>query len=213
MKAVDFCVRAAESLNQPLAINLSFGNNYGSHSGTSLIETFLNDMADHHQCSIVTGTGNEGAGTAHYEGRIRSREVQEVEFTVSSYEAKLNMQLWKRYQDDLRIEVILPDGKTSGQLIGQGTLRVQFLEVELLIFYGEPVPYSIYQEVYIDFIPRGKYIPPGLWRIRLSAGEVVDGVYDVWLPSGGVLNENTGFPYPNSDDSLDCTEANKRGSL
>ena len=96
MKAVDFCVRAAESLNQPLAINLSFGNNYGSHSGTSLIETFLNDMADHHQCSIVTGTGNEGAGTAHYEGRIRSREVQEVEFTVSSYEAKLNMQLWKR---------------------------------------------------------------------------------------------------------------------
>ncbi|WP_457848547.1 hypothetical protein, partial [Staphylococcus aureus] len=86
------------------------------------------------------------------------------------YEAKLNMQLWKRYQDDLRIEVILPDGKTSGQLIGQGTLRVQFLEVELLIFYGEPVPYSIYQEVYIDFIPRGKYIPPGLWRIRLSAG-------------------------------------------
>ena len=202
MKAVDFCVRAAESLNQPLAINLSFGNNYGSHSGTSLIETFLNDMADHHQCSIVTGTGNEGAGTAHYEGRIRSREVQEVEFTVSSYEAKLNMQLWKRYQDDLRIEVILPDGKTSGQLIGQGTLRVQFLEVELLIFYGEPVPYSIYQEVYIDFIPRGKYIPPGLWRIRLSAGEVVDGVYDVWLPSGGVLNENTGFPYPSEIRTL-----------
>ena len=128
--------------------------------------------------------------------------MQEVEFTVSSYEAKLNMQLWKRYQDDLRIEVILPDGKTSGQLIGQGTLRVQFLEVELLIFYGEPVPYSIYQEVYIDFIPRGKYIPPGLWRIRLSAGEVVDGVYDVWLPSGGVLNENTGFPYPSEIRTL-----------
>ncbi len=202
MKAVDFCIRAAESLNRPIAINLSFGNNYGSHSGTSLIETFLNDMADHHQCSIVTGTGNEGAGTAHYQNTIKSGETQDVELTVSSYEAKLNLQLWKRYQDELRVEVILPDGKTSGQLIGRGTLRVQFGDVELLIFYGEPVPYSIYQEIYIDFIPRGKYIPPGLWRIRLTAGRIVDGTYDVWLPSGGVLGENTGFPYPSEIRTL-----------
>ena len=196
MMAVDFCIQAAESLNRPLVINLSFGNNYGSHSGTSLMETFLDDMADHHQCSIVTGTGNEGVGTGHYENRIESGETQEAEFTVSSYETKLNLQLWKRYQDEMRVEVILPDGRTSGQLIGQGTMRVQFGDVELLIFYGGPAPYRIYQEVYIDFIPRGNYIPPGLWRIRLTAGRVVDGVYDMWLPSGGVLGEHTGFPYP-----------------
>ena len=86
MTAVDFCVRTAESLNRPLAINLSFGNNYGSHSGTSLIETFLSDMADHHQCSIIVGTGNDGASTAHYQNRIESRQVQDVELNVSSYE-------------------------------------------------------------------------------------------------------------------------------
>lgn len=202
MKAVDFCIRAAEHINKPLAINLSFGNNYGSHSGTSLIETFLNDMAGHHQCSIVAGTGNEGASTAHYQGRINSREVQTVELAVSMYERKLNLQIWKRYQDELRVEVLLPDGKTSGQLIGQGTLRVQFESVELLIFYGEPSPYSIYQEIYIDFIPRGQYIPAGLWNIRLTAGRIVDGVYDMWLPSGGVLNTETGFPYPSEIRTL-----------
>ena len=202
MKAVDFCVRTAEALNKPLAINLSFGNNYGSHSGTSLLETFLNDMADHHQCSIVAGTGNEGADASHYQNRIQSGEVQDAEVTVSSYETKLNLQIWKRYQDDIRIEVLLPDGKTSGQLIGQGTLRVEFEAVELLIFYGEPVPYSIYQEIYIDFIPKGRYIPSGLWKIRLTAGEIVDGTYDMWLPSGGVLNEGTGFPYPSEIRTL-----------
>ncbi len=196
MKAVDFCVRTAEEMNKPLAINLSFGNNYGSHSGTSLTETFLNDMSDHHQCSIVAGTGNEGASTTHYQNKIGSRQIQETELTVSAYESKLNLQLWKRYQDDLHVEVILPDGKTSGQLIGQGTLRVEFEAVELLIFYGEPVPYSIYQEIYIDFIPRGQYIPSGLWKIRITAGKIADGTYDMWLPSGGVLNEGTGFPYP-----------------
>ena len=202
MKAVDFCIRTAEQLGRPLAVNLSFGNNYGSHSGTSLIETFLNDMAARHQCSIVVGTGNEGAGTAHYQGQITGRETQEIELAVSMYESRLNLQLWKRYQDELRVEVLLPDGRTSGQLIGQGTLRVQFAAVELLIFYGEPVPYSIYQEIYIDFIPRERYIPAGLWRIRLTAGKIADGVYDIWLPSGGVLNTETGFPYPSEIRTL-----------
>ncbi len=202
MTAVDFCVRTAESLNRPLAINLSFGNNYGSHSGTSLIETFLSDMADHHQCSIIVGTGNDGASTAHYQNRIESRQVQDVELNVSSYERRLNLQIWKRYQDELRVEVIMPDGRTSGQLIGQGTLRVEFASVELLIFYGEPVPYSMYQEIYIDFIPKGQYIPSGLWKIRLTAEKIVDGVYDMWLPSGGVLNEGTGFPYPSEIRTL-----------
>ena len=202
MKAVDFCIRTAEEIGKPIAVNLSFGNNYGSHSGTSLIETFLNDMADHHQCSIITGTGNEGAGAAHYQNRIGSGEVQEAELTVSSYERKLNLQIWKRYQDDLRVEVLLPDGKTTGPLIGQGTLRAVFETVELLIFYGEPAPYNIYQEIYIDVIPREQYVPSGLWRIRITAGEVADGTYDMWLPSGGILNADTGFPYPSEVRTL-----------
>lgn len=202
MKAVDFCVRTAEERNQPVAINLSFGNNYGSHSGTSLVESFLNDMADRHRCSIVAGTGNDGAGTAHYENRIGSGEVWDVELGVSSYESRLNLQIWKRYQDELRVEVLLPDGRTSGQLIGQGTLRVQFEAVELLIFYGEPVPYSMYQEIYIDFIPKTQYIPSGVWKIRLTAGNIVDGVYDMWLPSGGVMNAGTGFLYPSEIRTL-----------
>lgn len=202
MTAVDFCVRTAEAMNRPLAVNLSFGNNYGSHSGTSLIEAFLNDMADHHQCSIIAGTGNDGASTAHYQNRMKSGQVHEVELNVSEYEKKLNLQIWKRYQDELRVEVFMPDGRTSGQLIGQGTLRVEFTDVELLIFYGEPVPYSMYQEIYIDFIPKVQYIPSGLWRIRLTAGKIVDGVYDMWLPSGGVLNVDTGFPYPSEIRTL-----------
>ncbi|MDF2612210.1 MAG: hypothetical protein K0R92_3684, partial [Lachnospiraceae bacterium] len=31
MEAIDFCIRRAIAYNQPLAINISFGNNYGSH--------------------------------------------------------------------------------------------------------------------------------------------------------------------------------------
>lgn len=202
MKAVDFCVRSAEELGKPLAVNLSFGNNYGSHSGSSLLESFLNDMADHHQCSIITGTGNEGGSTSHYQSRIADGETQEIELSVSVYERRLNLQLWKRYHDEIRVEMILPNGASTGPIAGQGTMRVEFEQVELLLFYGEPVPYSMYQEIYIDFIPRDEYIVPGLWRIRLTAGRIVEGIYDLWLPSGGVLNPGTGFLYPSEVRTL-----------
>lgn len=202
MTAVDFCIRAAEAVGKPVAINLSFGNNYGSHSGSSLIETFLNDMANHHLCSIVVGTGNEGGGNIHYTSRLATGEIQEVELSVSSYEARLNLQLWKRYQDEMEISVILPDGRSTGTLLGQGTLRVDFDALRLLVYYGEPSPYSIYQEIYIDFIPKQNYVPAGLWKLRISAGRILEGTYDLWLPSGGTLNAATGFPYPSEVRTL-----------
>lgn len=202
MTAVDFCIRAAERLGRPVAVNLSFGNNYGSHSGSSLIETFLDDMSDHHQCSIVVGTGNEGVSNKHFTGRILAGETKEVELSVTSFEARLNVQMWKRYQDEIRLEIFLPDGRSTGVLLGQGTLRVDFDALRLLVYYGEPSPYSIYQEIYIDFIPRENYIPSGLWRFRLTAGRILDGTYDFWLPSGGTVNDATGFPYPSEIRTL-----------
>lgn len=38
---MQFPLRAERFL--PLVINISFGNTYGSHDGTSLLETFLDD--------------------------------------------------------------------------------------------------------------------------------------------------------------------------
>ena len=65
MKALDLVVRRARDMNRPLAVNISFGNTYGSHDGTSLLETFINDMSNIGRNVIVAGTGNEGTGAGH----------------------------------------------------------------------------------------------------------------------------------------------------
>ena len=70
MQAVDYCIRKAQERQQPVAINLSFGNNYGSHTGTSLIETYLDDLANYWKSSIVIGSGNEGAAATHTRERL-----------------------------------------------------------------------------------------------------------------------------------------------
>ena len=72
LQAVDFCVRYALLVERPLVINLSFGNNYGSHSGGSLIETYLNAVSNLGQNVICIGAGNEGDAGRHYAGNLKA---------------------------------------------------------------------------------------------------------------------------------------------
>lgn len=203
MSAVDFCIARARQYGKPIALNLSFGNNYGSHSGNSLIETYLDDMANYWKTSIVIGSGNEGSAAVHTAGKLTLNEEQEVEIAVSAYEASLNLQIWKNYVDEIGVSVIHPGGTAIGPLKRlQGTQRFQLGETNLLVYYGEPSPYNHYQEIYLDFIPVGSYIDDGIWKIRLTPIRITDGAFDMWLPAGNVLNSGTGFLNPVEETTL-----------
>lgn len=203
MQAVDYCVRKAREYGMPVAINLSFGNNYGSHSGTSLIETFLNDMANIWKTTIVIGSGNEGAAGRHTSGRVEQNQMKTIEFAVSEYETGLNLQLWKSYVDDFSISIVHPSGRVVGTIQQiQGPQRFTIEGTKILLYYGEPSPYSPFQEIYFDFIPSRDYLDSGIWEIRLVPLRIVQGNYDMWFPSGGVLNEGTLFLQPQAETTL-----------
>ncbi len=61
MRGVTYALRKARQLNMPLVINLSFGNSYGSHDGSSLLERFLDNASEIGRTVICVGSGNEGA--------------------------------------------------------------------------------------------------------------------------------------------------------
>ena len=60
LQGIDYAIRLAADRGIPLALNLSFGNNYGSHSGESLLETYLDNAALTGRSVICVGMGNEG---------------------------------------------------------------------------------------------------------------------------------------------------------
>ena len=98
----------------PLVINISFGNTYGSHDGTSLLETFLDDIGNYGRTTILVGSGNEGAASGHTSGTLQMRRTEEVEFTVSSYESSFSIQLWKAYSDQFTVSLQAPSGSSFG---------------------------------------------------------------------------------------------------
>lgn len=203
MRAVNFVVREAVARTMPVAVNLSFGNTYGSHDGTSLLETFLNDISNYGKTAFVVGTGNEGTGDGHSAGRLTMDRPQEVELTIGAYQSSFSVQLWKSYTDLFDISLITPSGETIGPVSSRlGPQTISFENLSILLYYGKPGPYSVAQEIYMDFIPVGNYVEEGLWRIRLTPREIVEGNYDFWLPSAGVLSRSTRFLRPSPQTTL-----------
>lgn len=208
MEALDYVVRKAIDYGKPLAVNISFGNNYGDHTGSSLLENFINDIADSWKCSICIGSGNEGLGAVHTGGTLTEDMEETVELAVSSYETGLSIQIWKDYWDDIAVEIIAPSGRNLGRIQENSRVsRIHYKDMELLTYFGEPSPFRIRQEIYIDMIPQTVYIQSGLWKLRLIPRSIRNGRYDMWLPAQGALNFGTGFTSPDSASTFTIPSA------
>lgn len=203
MKALDYVINKAIELQMPLAINLSFGNTYGSHDGTSLLETFIDDITSYGRNVIVVGTGNEAGKQGHTSGFLQNGKNLDVELSVADYETGFGLQLWKSYEDIFEVTLISPGGISAGPISPiMGMQRISFPGTTVLLYYGEPSPYSRAQEIYMDFIPKSDYVEDGIWKIRLTPKKIINGQYDFWLPVAGVLNRATRFLEPTPDTTL-----------
>lgn len=203
MLGINFVIQYAISVNKPIAINISFGNNYGSHTGSSLLERFINDSANVWRSAIVIGTGNEGASGNHAQGTLTMGDIKVIQIAVSEFEFSLNFQIWKNYYDHFDISIIAPNGTRVGpipQILG--TQQFPIGQTQIFIYYGEPTPFNQQQEIYIELIPTGRYISSGVWQIELVPRRIVTGDYDVWLPAGGVKNPATRFLLPSEFTTL-----------
>lgn len=201
MEAVDYMIKVAESYKMPLAMNLSFGNSYGSHDGTSLLSTYLDSMADGRRVSICVGAGNEGDSAGHAGGYVF--EPTDVEVQVSRFQKAFSIQLWKNFSDEFRVQIIAPSGFIIDVTeIYNRAHKYETDETNVYVFYGTPKPYTQYQEIYFELIPVSNYVKSGIWTIRLTPENIVTGRYDMWLPEGGIINENTSFLRPDPDITL-----------
>lgn len=229
MTGLDFVVQKAIEFERPVAVNLSFGNAYGSHDGNGLFERFIDLLAEKGRSLFAIGTGNEGDMAGHVRGRLsvgadsgvpgglaaimgvgplgtRPGEYV-IELSVAPYETGFGVQLWKNYEDSFEIYLRNPAG-TITELVSSrlGPHEIDMGGAKVLLYYGEPSPFNQAQEIYFEFLPTeglaGAYIESGIWEFILRPVEIVDGRYDFWLPSAGALNRATRFLRPEPETTL-----------
>lgn len=205
MRALTYVIQKAVELERPIAVNLSFGNTYGSHDGTSLLERFIDNVAEIGRTVICVGSGNEGAAGGHVSGRIRQEDniLGRVELNIGNYQPSVSVQLWKEYVDRFRVALISPSGiRTEIDTLRTGMQTIVAEQTKILLYIGEPAPYTVNQEIYFDFLPMQSYVNAGIWTFEITPVISVSGNYDFYLPSSTVLNADTRFFTPSPDKTL-----------
>lgn len=195
MRAVTYAVRKGIQLQKPVVINLSFGNSYGSHEGSSLIERFLDNASEIGRTVICVGAGNEGDSGGHFAGDIRTE--REVEIAVGEYESSLSIQLWKQFGDVYEIRLQAPNNRviSLSDAVNGGKQEFIINETRVLVYLGEPKPYSVLQEIYFELVPMGgvNYIASGIWKLEMVPIRMVTGKFDCYLPASEARGSRTNF--------------------
>jgi len=195
MRALKYIISRAMALNMPVAINLSFGTNDGSHAGDSLFETYINAVARRWKCVIVVATGNEGSAGHHFGGLISANQTMKADFTVAASLNGLFLTLWKDFADTLDIEITSPGGQSSGKL--RPTDRVRQMNLggtNVAIHYRQPTIYSRSQEVYFQL--SGNPVTQGIWQLSITGRIVRVGEFHIWLPTLEEVGPGTAFLTP-----------------
>ncbi len=203
MQGVDYCIRKGLELRLPVVVNLSFGNNYGPHDNSFLLEQYLDDIANYWKSVIVIGAGNEGDSRSHSSVTVTEGQSSTVRVSVGSLEPSLSIQFWKNYVDTIDVQIISPSGQryvVPTRL--PDTHRTVLDQTQLLIYVGEPSFFSSSQELYIEFLPQDSYIAPGEWRFILTGVRIILGTVEMWLPGQSIIGEATAFAEPNADLTL-----------
>jgi len=146
---------------------------------------------------FCVGSGNEAAAPGHTGGQISDDTEERIQLGVQQNQTSINVQIWKSYEDIMDIALISPSGVKVGpfqEILGPQRFKVG--NTEILLYYGKPSPYSVSQEIFIDFLPVSTYIDSGIWQFVLTPRQIIDGSYEMWLPSSLVLNKGTGFLFP-----------------
>lgn len=203
MRGVKYVIDKARQLNKPIAINMSFGMNNGSHLGDSLFETYLSDVSAEWKTSIIIPTGNEGSAGHHYHDVLQSNSTKTVEFFTIEGLERFYISMWKNFADTLSVELIFPDGASTGVIGIESQIKnIRMRNVMLTVIYGQPTHYSVGQEIFFDIKAITGTVFSGVWRLQIISNNIVDGSIQMWLPTIEEVTDRTHFSNPTRYNSM-----------
>lgn len=202
MRAVSYVVKKAGQERMPVAMNISYGNSYGSHDGTSILERFMDNAAEIGRNVICVSAGNEGAEAGHFSGVLPKNPGSRLAslFSVGRYERNLSLQIWSYPADVFDAVLLTPTGqqyeirRNPSQGVSQS---VRLGATQLDIFCGTAKPYQAKSQIFISFTGINAYIDGGNWELRLISRQIKNGTVQMYLPAQEARSSETRFLFPN----------------
>ncbi len=200
--AVKYLEGFAIALQRPVIICLGIGTSYGSHTGSSPLDRYLNVVASRRSRAIVVCGGNEGASGHHFQGRA-GIDPQTVEMRVGEAVKGFLVEMWAEAPNRYEVALRTPGGETINRIMVRGR------RTEVFTFVFDRT------EVTVDsFMLEGstgrmllvfRFVGPtqGVWTFTVeSEVAIAGGTFHMWLPITEFLGEGTYFLRPDPEITL-----------
>ena len=198
MRAIKFILDRALELNMPVAINISYGSNEGSHRGLSLFEQYIDDMCLFWKNNIVVAAGNNADKGGHKSIQL-SDSVEEVEFVVGQNESTLNINIWPNFSDDFTVHLVNPSNQQTQPIsLTSGEVRNSIGSTRIKGYFYPIAPYSLTRRVTFQ-LTTSSAITPGIWKIVFTPINIVVGNINIYLPTSEGLSKDTRFLEPTTE--------------
>lgn len=223
MMAVDFAVRFANSRSLPLSVNISYGSNDGSHTGSSLLELFMEQVSLYGKNVICVATGNEGLTRRHASlnllPTIHSSEImlssdssqihnsnrsvisskniysESIAFTIAPGERSLYLEIWQAFADDFSYELFAPSGLESFVFpTAPGIYTYRIADTIIYLTINNPTPYQPFRQYFLSFSSNTTFITSGTWTLRVTP-----------IPTGKIVDGRLQFWLPSKEATNSAT--------
>jgi subtilisin family serine protease len=190
-QAVEYIFAKATALGMPCVINISQGENGGSHDGESVVERAIDRLLEERGRVLVKSAGNEGSWQVHAQGNLSTGDRALLEWVfggglkgpVGPDGTANRMEIWYSSRDRFQVKVIDPSGISSPFVDPDETIRGVFGGSTVHIISERFHPLNGLSRVLIDVDPQpqSSEFVPGIWRVEIVAISSRDGGFDAWI--------------------------------
>lgn len=194
--AVKYIESFAVALRRPVVICLGIGSSYGSHTGASVLDRYLNSIADRRSRAVVVCGGNEGAA-AHHVQNLATVQAQTTELRVGDGERGFLLEVWAEGPSRYDMTIRSPGGEEITGISTRSRRSDQYRFIFEQTRIGvESIPL---EEASGRSLLLLRFVDPttGIWTltIRTAAG-IAGRRYHMWLPIAAFMESETFFLRP-----------------
>lgn len=200
---ITYLVSVAKKLNRPLAICLALGTSADGHAGYGMLSrysAFINRMPT---IAIANSAGNEGNTRRHYFGTTQvGQSTTTFELKVGKNENSFSMELWQQTPYRLSIDILSPTGEHIAPVYPgiSECFQINFIFESTTIWINN----TLFENESGDQLILLRFSNPheGTWKFGVSNLENVASQFNVWIPSGNLITNETYFLNPNPNTTI-----------
>jgi subtilisin family serine protease len=195
-EAISYVYRKAEELGMPCVVNMSLGQNGGSHDGESMVEQAVDRLLEVPGRAFVHAAGNEHVWRGHASGVLAEGDVRTLQWRTGggiavpggplppgSDRTQNELEIWYSPRDELHVRLIDPTGAATAVVVpGQAELHsfpggnTAFVDSERFS------PLNGDARIYVA-VDRGteSRVTTGVWQVEITVVRARSGRFDAWI--------------------------------